>query len=55
MSQHCEIHELFSDGSQPCPVCTATHTTAAERDAWEELRRLATAPEPEPLVLPISA
>ena len=50
MSQHCEIHELFSDGSQPCPVCTSASAADAERDAWEELRRLAGKPKRDPLL-----
>jgi hypothetical protein len=53
VGQHCDISELLGDG--PCAICTTTRPAEIRLDGWDELRALASIPEPEPLVLHIPA
>ena len=53
MTEHCDIAELLPGGADTCPVCSTRPRTRIVLDAWDELRAIASAPEPEPFILSI--
>ncbi|MBW3657729.1 MAG: hypothetical protein KY457_03760 [Actinobacteria bacterium] len=49
----CDIADLLPGTDGDCPACAASPRSEIVLDAWDELRALATATGPEPLVLPL--
>ena len=54
LTEHCDIAELLPGGGDSCPVCATRPRTSIVLDAWDELRAVTSAPEPEPFVLTIA-